>query len=247
MRRALLVTAMPRRDGARARRTGCFFGSTCTDDDTCAPTDARHGTPSSRRATTSTAGRSTTSDRPEQLDGGTGGSMPAGCDPTTIKGAVADTCGVFVSSSKGNDGTGKGTKEQPYQTIGKALAKAGGKPVYACGEGFTEAVTVSAGVTIYGALGCSGQWFYDAANKTTLTAPADAVPLTLASTAGGTTIHDFAITAADAMMAGGSSIAVLADGVATSFVRVDITSGKGQDGAAGTTPTTDIGTTIRRT
>jgi hypothetical protein len=176
---------------------------------------------------------------------GTGGSTP-GCDPASSNGPVADSCGVFVSSSKGSDTTGKGTKEVPYQSLGKALASAGGKAVYACGESFTESVTVSTKVTLYGALVCSQDWSYDSTQKTKLAAAADAIPLTLASTAGGTALHDFAVAAADAMKAGGSSIAVLAQ-ANVMLQNVDVMAGKGADGAAGakqtavTTPATADG------
>jgi hypothetical protein len=164
-------------------------------------------------------------------DGGTGGSTP-GCEPSKNNGPVADSCGVFVSSSKGSDTSGKGTKDVPYQSLGKALASAGGKAVYACGESFTESVTVSTKVTLYGALVCSQAWAYDPTQKTTLTAAADAVPLALASAAGGAAIHDFAIMAPDATKAGGSSIAVLAQANVT-LDKVDVTAGKGAPGATG--------------
>ena len=97
-------------------------------------------------------------------------------------------------------------------------------------------------MTLFGALDC-GTWAYDAAKKTQLTAPADMVPLTLSSSASGTEVEDFAITAADATKDGGSSIAVIADDVTASFTRTDITAGNGKDGLAGTTPTTSVGPT----
>jgi hypothetical protein len=167
-----------------------------------------------------------------------GGSVQPGCDPSTSAGPVADACGVFVSPM-GDDGNA-GTKEEPLKTITAALGK--GTAVYACAGAvpFTEVVTVSKAVTLFGALDCT-TWGYDATNKTQLTAAADAVPLTLASTAGGSKVHDFAITAEDAMTAGGSSIAVIANGVMASFTRTDITAGNGKEGLAGTTPTTSVG------
>ena len=50
-------------------------------------------------------------------DGGTDGGdsgPPPSCIPSENAAAVADTCGVFVSSSMGSDATGKGTKAAPY-------------------------------------------------------------------------------------------------------------------------------------
>src|SRR5262249_40554183 len=146
---------------------------------------------------------------PALADAGT----PAACIPTTSPGPVADSCGVFVSSSKGSDTSGTGTKEAPYQTLAHALASAKGQPVYACGETFTvtASVSLSARVDIYGALDCAKGWAYDASQKTQLQADATMtpIPLTLTSGASGSSVHDFVITAADATMAGGSSIAVL--------------------------------------
>ena len=83
--------------------------------------------------------------------------------------------------------------------------------MYACGENFTETVRVASGVTLYGALDCSNDWTYDAQKQTVLTAGAGAIPLTLASTATGADVFDFAVTAADNTAPGGSSIAVVVD------------------------------------
>ena len=117
-----------------------------------------------------------------------------------------------------------------------------------------EAVTVDQTVTLFGALDCA-TWAYDAAKKTQLTAAADAVPLTLASTAGGSEVHDFAITAADASTAGGSSIAVIDDGASVVLDGVSVIAGAGAPGAPGAaqtqvmTPTSangGMGPTMRR-
>jgi hypothetical protein len=165
-------------------------------------------------------------------DGGDSGPAPS-CIPSENASPIADTCGVFVSSSKGSDATGKGTKEAPYQTLGKALLAAGTKPVYACGEAFNEPLTLKAVVELFGALDCTKSWAYDAANKTKLTAGADMIPVTLTSSAGGSSIHDFAITAADALKPGGSSIAILDSQADLSLENVDVAAGAGAPGAAG--------------
>ena len=165
---------------------------------------------------------------------GDGGPSPA-CVPSLNSGSVADMCGVFVSSEHGDDTNGKGTQAAPYKSITKALTK--GSTIYACAgtTPYSEALSLDTEVTLFGALDC-GTWGYDAANKTQLTALSDMVPLTLASTAGGSAVEDFSIMAADATAVAGSSIAVLDDGATASFTRTDITAGKGADGAAGMTP-----------
>jgi hypothetical protein len=172
---------------------------------------------------------------------GGGGGAPMSCVPSENMGRpVEGSCGVFVSSSLGAD-TNAGTPAKPFKSLMAALEAANGVPVYVCGEPFSEAVTVSAAVTIYGALDCSKGWAYDAMTKTQLTAAADAVPLTLASSANGAEVLDFAITAADAMMAGGSSIAVLANQATATLTRCDLVAGNGAPGAAGMTPTVNVG------
>jgi len=164
-------------------------------------------------------------------DGGDGGTPP-GCVPNENVDVVADTCGVFVSSSLGDDAN-VGSKDKPVKTLGAALTLAKGKPVYACGEGFAETVTIGENATLYGALDCANGWAYAAEKKTLLTADPDAIPLTVTTATTSAEVLDFAITAADAKQAGGSSIAVLAAQAAVSFSRCDVTAGNGKAGVAG--------------
>ncbi len=137
-------------------------------------------------------------------------------DPTMTPALVTNECGVFARADAAPGGTG--TMASPFAKLGDALtlAQSTGKRVYACTSAtFTEAVTLSARIEVYGGFD-SKTWAYNAATRTRLTAPADVVPLTLSSSASGTEVNDFAITAADAMTAGVSSIAVL-----DSLVRFD--------------------------
>ncbi len=167
-------------------------------------------------------------------DGGGGGGMVGNCDPEL--GLVEDGCGVFASSSLGATGA-VGSKEKPLDTLAAAIAAAGEtKRVYACAEVFAEAVSVSEGVTIYGGLDCASDWRLLAEGKTTVSAAADEVALTVKSTAGGLVVKDVAFEAEDASLPGGSSVAVLVDGVGAEFVRCAMTAGdgaKGVDGADG--------------
>jgi hypothetical protein len=173
--------------------------------------------------------------------GGSGGGAESGpplsCIPSQNVGAIADECGVFVSSSMGNDQAGKGTQASPYQTLAKAIAEAGGKPVYACGEGFTEALSIASSVTLFGALDCGNGWTYEPSSKTQLTAGADMIPMTLTSAARGTVVHDFSIVAADASIEGGSSIAVLDGRADLTLDNVAVLAGMGAAGAPGTAQT----------
>jgi hypothetical protein len=166
------------------------------------------------------------------VDGGDGG-PPLFCIPSTVTTPVADTCGVFVSSSMGSDTTGKGTKEAPYQTLTKALGAANGQPVYACGEAFAESVALAAPANLYGALACASGWTYNATQRTSLTAGSNPIPLSLSSSASGSAIHDFTITVVDATAAGTSSIAVLDDHADLTLENVDVSAGVGAPGAPG--------------
>lgn len=152
---------------------------------------------------------------------------------------LTDECGIFVAKS-GDDMNG-GSTGAPVASLAKAveLAAAGAaKRVYACAEEFTEAVSVPAGVSIYGGLDCaSGTWKYVGDTTKTVFAPAaDMVPLTLLAGDGITTISDIEARALDATIDGGSSIAAIADGIQASLVRVSLVAGAGKDGANGTTP-----------
>jgi hypothetical protein len=89
--------------------------------------------------------------------GGQGGGTATGCIPSEATGAVGDECGVFVSSSLGDDGNA-GNKSAPFKSINAALAAANGKAVYLCGETFDENVAVTAGTDVFGALACSDGW-----------------------------------------------------------------------------------------
>lgn len=162
-----------------------------------------------------------------------GGGTPAGCVPSENATPVADTCGVFVSSSLGGDANA-GTKTAPLKTLLQAIDKANGRPVYACAEEFGGSVTLTSGVAIYGGLDCTTGWAYvGATTRSTLMGDVDEVALTVGSDAVGAELVDFTIRAADAVKDGGSSIAVLADGATAEFVRCDLRAGVGAKGAAG--------------
>ena len=109
--------------------------------------------------------------------GGTGGAgggttttttIPPSCIPSNGGDVVDDACGVFVSSSKGSDDNA-GTKDAPFATIVKAMGAAKGQPVYLCGETFAEAIEISAGGPVYGALDCTAGWTYTPMESTSHT------------------------------------------------------------------------------
>jgi hypothetical protein len=145
---------------------------------------------------------------------------------------------VFVSKS-GDDDSGDGSKAAPFKSLAAAVEEAAGKgvPVYACAEELVGSVTLASGIAIYGGLDCANGWTYvGATKKSVLVGDADEVALTIRKNAGGAEVVDFRIRAADATKEGGSSIAVLVDGVTAELVRCDLLAGigaKGTDGAPG--------------
>lgn len=144
--------------------------------------------------------------------GGGDGGPPPGCIPSENVDPIDSTCGVFVSSSLGNDSSGKGTMAAPFATLSKAieLAASKGKPVYACGEKFnSEAVSISTDIALYGALDCANKWKYEASKKTELAPSAEGIALSISKDTTSVEVFDFAIASADATQDGGSSIAVL--------------------------------------
>lgn len=161
-------------------------------------------------------------------------------DPATAAGGeVPGRCGVWVSASLGAD-TSDGSPEAPVATLTHAITKAASGPrrVFACAEVFDEAVQLPAGVSLHGGFHCADHdWRYLADDaKTTLTAPANQIPLTLKGPAGAapSIVTDMQVKAKNATDRGGSSIAVLALAEARADVRRStFESGNGADGADG--------------
>jgi hypothetical protein len=181
---------------------------------------------------------------------GTGGMPPVVCTGAPSAKNNLDECAVYVEAGA----TGDGTMENPYGTLQQAIDNAGSKAkVYACNKGsFTEAVTISTAVEVYGGFTCTNlkQWglpatTLTASNMSTLTGPADQVALTIKMGADGTTVSGLAITAA-AGSAGvntastttpaGSSVAVAVDAVTATIEDCAITAANGGNGGDGFTP-----------
>lgn len=184
---------------------------------------------------------------------GAGGSGGAGgedggiivCDPSLASGPVDASCGVFVAPN--GDDADDGSPTSPVATFAKAISLAAKskpvKPVYACAQVFSEAVSVPQGVTVYGGLDCAAGWAYvGAGTRTTISPPAGQIPLKLVKGGAGTThIVDIIAQAAAAPQGGQSSIAAIADSVPVSFERVDLIAGDGSDGEKGETPSGSVG------
>jgi hypothetical protein len=167
---------------------------------------------------------------------GTGGT-PINCIPSEDpKTAVDASCGVFVSAT--GDDAASGSQEKPVRTLNQAvsLAMVADKRIYACAEEFEGALELPAGITVYGGLDCAvmpRSWLYVGdKTKTTITAAAETIPLTLAP-GPGTKLFDLHVVAKAAVNPGGSSIAVVADLVTAEILRCAFDAGDAQIGAQG--------------
>lgn len=190
----------------------------------------------------SACGSVVTSDDGADTSGAPPDPLPATCVPAQSSAPVDDSCGVFVSSSLGDDAQ-SGSKSAPVATLARALqlAEASNGRVYACAEAFAAALALSSGafIFIYGGLDCAAGWAHAGGGAKTSIAPGpDQVPLTLS---GGGTFHleDIAAKAADAALPSGSSIALIAEigpTGALELVRSALVAGAGAPGEHGTTP-----------
>ena len=160
--------------------------------------------------------------------GGAGGAPPS-CVPSNNSTPVGNDCGVFVSASKGED-TNDGTKEKPFATITMALSAAGNGPVYLCGETLLESVDLSANAVLYGGLDCAAEWKYDASKPSVLNASGDMIPVRVSSKTSAE-LYDVVVRADDALVAGGSSIGIIAEGESeVKLTRCRVEAGNGKNG-----------------
>ncbi|EYF01482.1 EBNA-1 protein [Chondromyces apiculatus DSM 436] len=160
--------------------------------------------------------------------------MPS-CDPA-VGGIRADCPGIFVSSSLGDDGHA-GTRDAPLRTMAVAIqvARSGPQRLYACAETFAEAVSLPAGLEVWGGLDCTRSWAYVGEDAKTAIVPVPGlIPLRVVAGSGRATIADVRAEAASAVQAGGSSIAVLVEtSAAADILRSDLRAGDGAHGVKG--------------
>ncbi|WP_437673408.1 PGRS family protein [Sorangium sp. So ce131] len=180
----------------------------------------------------------TEEDASSSAGGGGGGGQPPepSCVPGPQEGPDA-SCGVFVSSAAAE---GDGTKDKPFTTLGAAVSAAasrspGARNIYVCVGDLTEKVQLASnGVHIYGSLDCDQGWrIADEGKRTTLSAEADQIPLTIVGGSGAalTHIEDLDVRAQPATQSGGSSIAVVADSAKVEFIRCNLEASDAKQGA----------------
>ncbi|MGK4002872.1 hypothetical protein WMF31_09650 [Sorangium sp. So ce1036] len=167
--------------------------------------------------------------------GGGGSTLACEADPTEDASTVIDECAVFASASAAPGGDG--TKAKPYASLSEAIANANGKRVLACAGGaFAESVTIGAEVEVIGGFDCGAEWAWSEEARSAIEAPANQIALTLSEGASGAKVRSFAVRAASATEAGGSSIGVAVADIEAELVQVDVTAGDGMDGAKGEAP-----------
>lgn len=176
--------------------------------------------------------------------GGAGGGEPDPCPADPADGPVRADCGVWVSSSWGDDSQ-PGTQTAPVATLARAieLAAEGTHRIYACGETYPEVVRLPAGISLAGGFSCArGIWSYDGPERRALIAPGVPALAALLLTKGegettgegGSVIRDVEVRAADAVDPGASSIAVFSlAGARADLRRCHLIAGNGADGASG--------------
>lgn len=189
----------------------CGNGTTdCTQTSTC-PSDASDGPPALNCDTTK--------------------------DPKDQPGCLDDRVGVFVDGANGKD-SNAGTKEAPFQTIGKALGSVGALTrVYVCEGIYPEDVAITPpvdGISIYGGFKCIA-WTYTG-NQPQV--GKGQIALKISGTTKAFTIQDMLFHAADGNAGNATSIGALVANAAgmVTLNRVNLVAGvgaAGSDAAAG--------------
>jgi hypothetical protein len=221
LRALVLVGVVPL---ALASGMGCPNSDDCEKLGSCGPYDG----PGSGGAGSSTGGAGG-----QGGQGGSGGNTPPDCVPSEAGGAVGAECGIFVSSSLGDDGN-DGKQDKPVASIKKALEIAGNSPIYVCTEEtpYGVDVLIESAVEMYGGVDCANGWVYDAAKPTRIATAAGQITMRIKGVTGAVRIEDFDLTAANAVEDGGSSVGMfVANSMDVTLRRVNITAGTGVDGA----------------
>jgi hypothetical protein len=95
-------------------------------------------------------------------------SGPENCEPSVGGALPDDGCGIFVSSSLGNDGN-DGSRAKPVKTLDMAtrLLEVKGGDVYACAETFHENAVSLFDNSLWGGFACADGWRYQGAGAKT--------------------------------------------------------------------------------
>ncbi len=165
------------------------------------------------------------------------GGPPSACIPGPDNTQVGAECGIFASTT--GDDTADGSQAAPVKSLKKAVELAtsqGEKAIYACTGDYAESIELPGGISLFGGLDCAANWKYvDSMTRSSIQGSADEIPLKIVGS-GTVNVGNINVTAADALLPGGSSIAALVDGASVNWAYVRLTAGAAANGADGTTP-----------
>ena len=168
-------------------------------------------------------------------DGGAGGGVVCPGDP--LEGPIPEDCGVWVSAGQGDDAN-EGTQSAPVASLTHAieLASQGKGRVYACGETWTEALTVPSGVSLHGGFDCEDGWKYTGEARRAMLVPPTPLAIKWGDVDSEEQVYltEFYVEAPAATEPGASSIGILViPTLPLKILRCEIVAGDGADGADG--------------
>lgn len=175
---------------------------------------------------------------PAEVDAGTSDADAAPSPPAPpppVDGVPVD--GIFVSAASGNDAA-DATKLRPVKTLARAIAMAQEKPgmaVFACAnDTFTEQLTLTEGLAIYGYFDCSTpDWKKDPAKAAVIQSPTS--PAILAESLSEARLEGLTVSAAQGTGSPGASSfgMVVRNSTKVTLAEMAIAAADGQDGQDG--------------
>jgi hypothetical protein len=169
-------------------------------------------------------------------DADTGPTCTTGAAPAD-NGCISNDNGVFVSST-GSDEMGMGTMKSPFATITHALTKITGttNSIYVCEGAYSDQITVSVPVNIYGGLVCtSTPWTYSASAIPVVTGSAPNFAIEVNAVSGVVDIEDMSFSAMAGTTASPSSVAAFViSSPSVTMKRTALAADAGADGSSGT-------------
>jgi len=163
--------------------------------------------------------------------GDTGRMCTPGATPAK-GGCITATDSLFVSMG-GTDKPGYGTMEKPYATVGYAASKLGkNTAIYVCNGTYSDTIVLDAAVSVYGGLTCAaGTWTYVATTFSTITGKTPSYAIEINAGSATVDVEDLQFVGLDAVVAGGSSVAVWVNETpSVTLVNVHGTGGAGRTG-----------------
>lgn len=168
---------------------------------------------------------------------GPSASCDATVEPRDPSSCLTDAYGVFVNGKRGDDAN-DGSRDAPVRTIGRALAVVGTRSrVYVCSSSYTENVSLTKPVSIYGGFDCE-TWAYTG-DRAVISPKTTGYALDIQRVEPEIVVADIEAVSRPGIEGSVSSIAVRAAWSRVHFLRDRFSAGagfRGADGEAGTAP-----------